>query len=63
MDEPATLKQRMALANMRKALGKPVTGIRDMTKKEASAAIAECQKEIDENGFPRCDNDGNPFDW
>lgn len=40
-----------------------MTGIRDMTKQEASKAIAECQKEIDENGFPSNGGHENLIDW
>ena len=47
-DEPATLKQRMALENMHKRLGWSVVGIRDMTKGQASEAFERAKKANDE---------------
>jgi hypothetical protein len=52
----ATFNQRRALHNMYTALEKDVRPIRAMTKEQASAAISEAQKEIDERGFPRDDS-------
>jgi hypothetical protein len=46
-DEPATLKQRMALFNMYQRCGWDTDGIRDMTKGQASAAFEKAKKEND----------------
>ncbi|HUS99512.1 MAG TPA: hypothetical protein VMY59_04245 [Candidatus Thermoplasmatota archaeon] len=51
-DSQSTLKQRIALENMHRALGWSMAGVRDMTKAEASAAIDKAKKHIDEHGFP-----------
>lgn len=46
MEEPATLKQRIALTNMYTRLKWGVRGIRDMTKAEASEAFERANKEF-----------------
>jgi hypothetical protein len=53
----STFNQRKALFNMYSALGWDLKGIREMTKEQASAAIQEAQKYIDEHGFPHSDEE------
>jgi hypothetical protein len=59
----ATFKQRKALFNIYSALhwDYKLKTIRTMTVDEASTAIADAQKYIDEHGFPeRDDNSEEP---
>ena len=42
----ATFKQRVYLYDLRRDLGWPITGIRNMSVEDASACIDECKKEM-----------------